>query len=370
MADALKDRFTAAVVHRIAGEIARVAPSFAPDRFVEVCLRGFDDLSLLERARAVQRGLVATLPADFDEAATILIASLPPPLERTEGFGIEVFGYLGHVYFAADQGLEHFEPAMRLQYELTQRFTAEFSLRAFIERHPEATLARLGAWARDPSVHVRRLVSEGTRPRLPWAPRLQRFVDDPTPMFGLLTALVDDPEPYVRRSVANHVNDVSKDHPDIALGWCRSWRRDDGSRDALIRHALRTLVKAGDPGAIALLGAAHGHAWAVGGSVDPAVVSPGDAVKVRVMVQNDGATAMRAIVDVAVRFARPAGRSATRVFKGGTFDLQPGATAVTTVSVSLREMSTRRHHPGVHPVEARVNGVATPLGAFELRRGA
>jgi hypothetical protein len=104
--------------------------------------------------------------------------------------------------------------------------------------------------------------------------------------------------------------------------------------------------------------------------VDPAVVSPGDAVEVRVMVQNDGATAMRAIVDVAVRFARPAGRSATRVFKGGTFDLQPGATAVTTVSVSLREMSTRRHHPGVHPVEARVNGVGAAPRAFELRSGA
>jgi 3-methyladenine DNA glycosylase AlkC len=148
---------------------------------------------------------------------------------------------------------------MRAQYELTKRFTAEFSIRAFLEADPVATLERLEEWATDPNVHVRRLVSEGTRPRLPWAPRLPRFVEDPQPVLRLLEMLKDDPELYVRRSVANNLNDIAKDHPDLVVEVCARWSlQASPERRWLIRHGLRTLVKQGHEGALAVLGYGRG----------------------------------------------------------------------------------------------------------------
>ena len=136
---------------------------------------------------------------------------------------MDVFIYLPHVFFVAKFGVGHFEASMRAQYELTQRFTAEYSIRGFLERYPERTLARLREWAGDANAHVRRLVSEGTRPRLPWAPRLRAFQDDPQPVLELLELLKDDPELYVRRSVANNLNDIGKDNPTALIDTCRHW---------------------------------------------------------------------------------------------------------------------------------------------------
>src|SRR5262249_59566100 len=165
-------------------------------------------------------------------------------------------GSLPHVLFVQKQGLDDFEPAMRAQYELTKRFSAESSIRAYLVRHPDATYARLRTWAGDESVRVRRLVREGTRPRLPWAPRLRAFQEDPRPVIALLELLKDDPERYVQRSVANNLNDIAKDHPDVAIETCRRWL-DGASEDRawIVRHALRTLVKKGDRRALNAIGA-------------------------------------------------------------------------------------------------------------------
>ena len=173
--------------------------------------RGLEALELMDRGRHVMRAMRTHLPQDPAEAIGILERSLGPPLDGTEGHGMAPFRYLPHVLFVATHGLRCFEASMRAQHALTQRFTAEFSVRPFLEAEPARTLARLTAWTRDPSPHVRRLVSEGTRPRLPWAGRLRAFQRDPTPTLALLERLKDDPHPYVRRSVANHLNDIGKD---------------------------------------------------------------------------------------------------------------------------------------------------------------
>src|SRR5262245_24710580 len=188
----------------------------------------------------------AHLPRAFPAAAEILVASLGPELDGTEGFGLSPFRYLPHVLFVQKYGLDHFEPAMRAQYELTKRFSAESSIRAYLVKYPDATYARLVEWARDESPHVRRLVSEGPRPRLPWAPRLPAFQKDPRPVIALLELLKDDPERYVQRSVANNINDIGKDHPDVAVALCRQWLNSaTPARRWIVGHALRSLVKRG-----------------------------------------------------------------------------------------------------------------------------
>ena len=247
MAEPLKNRFGPEVPKRIAATISAVHPQFDSRGFIAAVLDGFEALELMPRARHIAAALRRFLPKDYSRAANILIDSLGPKLERDAGNGMAPFFYLPHVFYVAAHGLDHFELSMRAQYELTQRFTAEFSIRPYLIHHPQRTLKTLATWSEDASVHVRRLVSEGTRPRLPWAMRLPAFQRDPQPVLALLERLKDDPELYVRRSVANNLNDIGKDNPDALLKTAARWLKNaPAPRAALVRHALRSSIKAGD----------------------------------------------------------------------------------------------------------------------------
>ena len=161
--------------------IRAVHADFPQDEFLRDALAGFGPLSLTGRGFHIAAALRKHLPADYPQAIDVLLASASQPHEHRASGGMAAFLYMPHLFFVAQHGLDHFEDSMRAQHALTQLFTAEYSIRAFLEKHPEATLARLREWTRDPSPHVRRLVSEGTRPRLPWAPRLRAFQKDPRP---------------------------------------------------------------------------------------------------------------------------------------------------------------------------------------------
>ena len=219
----LKDFFDEKLVREIASSISRAYPNFDAAGFVRSGLDGLDRLELLERGWHLAEALQRYLPQPFPKAADVLVASLGPEHPGSDQFGMAPFRYLPHVSFVQKYGLDDFEAAMRAQYELTKRFSAESSIRAYLVKYPEETYERLVEWARDENVHVRRLVSEGSRPRLPWAPRLSAFVQDPQPVIALLELLKDDPERYVQRSVANNLNDIGKDHSEIAVGVCRRW---------------------------------------------------------------------------------------------------------------------------------------------------
>lgn len=231
-----------------------VHPRFDGRAFGRTARAGLEPLSILDRGQHLARALRAHLPPRYEDALEILIRSLTPPLTRTDDLGLAVFFYLPHVCFVATYGLdpEHnggrdpFDASMRAQYEITRRFSAEFSMRPFLIRWPERTLARLLEWTRDPDPHVRRLCSEGARPRLPWAARIPAFLRDPGPVLPILEALKDDPDLYVRRSVANHLGDIAKDHPELAFSICERWLAGCSSeRRWLIRHALRHPAKQG-----------------------------------------------------------------------------------------------------------------------------
>lgn len=223
--------------------------------FIKDALAGLDGLSILRRGEHLAVALQRHLPPLYEEAIGVLVRSLTPPLSETDSLGLSGFFYLPHVSFVARYGLDTrhnggrdpFEISMRAQYELTRRFSAEFSMRPFLIQWPERTLARLTKWTGDPDVHVRRLCSEGSRPRLPWAIRIPAFIEDPTPTLPLLEALKDDADLYVRRSVANHVGDIAKDHPTLAFDLCENWLCGASKeRKWVIRHALRHPGKKGD----------------------------------------------------------------------------------------------------------------------------
>lgn len=360
----LKTFFDPAMVRSIAAEMA--GPGFDETRFLDLALPGLEALELTGRGWHLEAALAASLPGDFARAADHIVARLGPPVPATGTNGMAPFRYLPQVFFAAKRGMEDFEASMRLQYELTRRFSAEFSIRAWLEKDPARTLARLSAWVDDPDANVRRLVSEGTRPRLPWAPRLRAFQRDPAPVLALLERLKDDPELYVRRSVANNLNDISKDHPDRAAGVAGDWL-EGASKDRrwLVGHAMRGLVKAGHPGALALFGAG-GRAEVRVGNLTLAPDPPhlGDVLEFAFDLTSTGPAPQKLIADFTLGFVKANGTVKPKVFKLTRLVLGPGESLRLSARVSLADLSTRKHYPGEHTLAARINGQDLPLGRF------
>jgi 3-methyladenine DNA glycosylase AlkC len=364
VAQPLKDQYGPEVPLRVAAMLRAADPRFDADGFAAAALHGYHEQPLLGRARLVAAALVPYLPADPAAAVALIERSLPPLAQTERWRGVETFVLLPFGFAVAGIGLDCFEASMSALEQLTQRCTAEFSIRPFLEHRYAPTMARLAEWTAHPSDHVRRLVSEGTRPRLPWAPRLARFVQDPTPAVPLLAALLDDPSPYVRRSVANHLNDIAKDHPGLAVDLAARWA--SPAREPLLRHGLRSLLKAGDPGALAVLGHHRPAPLRAAVVVAPEPVLIGTSAQVTVSLHNPTGAAVQVLVDVVVGFVKADGRTSRKVFRGGVVDIPAGATATLRRRVSLRQHTTRTPYPGIHPVQVQVNGQALAQGSFTV----
>ena len=225
MAEPLKSFFSAALVRRLADAIHAVHATFRSRAFVADATSGLEQLELMDRGNLIASALARHLPPSYPDAVDVLLRSLGPEHATDElvGAGMAPFFYLPHVLFVAERGLDHFDLSMRAQYELTKRFSAEGSIRPYIAKDPERTFAVLRGWARDPNAHVRRLVSEGTRLRLPWAMRVAWLDRNPARVVELLELLKDDPTTLVRRSVANNLNDLGKVHPKLLVATSSRW---------------------------------------------------------------------------------------------------------------------------------------------------
>ena len=366
MAEPLVNQFGAAVPKQI-GAMLSGAGKFDAPAFVATALEGYHSLNLMQRAIKIADALQVHLPSDYAKAIKQLLASLEPSVKGA-GAGTAPFFYLPHTLFVARHGLDHFDLSMQAQYVLTQRFTAEFSIRPFIERHQRQTLVLLKEWARDDNPHIRRLVSEGTRPRLPWASRLRDFQKNPAPVLDLLELLKDDPELYVRRSVANNLNDIGKDHPDALVNTARRWMKDaDDNRTWIIKHALRSAVKRAEPKALAALGfGARAKAVVSNVSITPRRVRIGEKINLSFSLTNPTRRAQELLVDFRIHFIKASGAGRPKVFKLKQLSLAPGETVHLSKTVALHEMTTRKHYAGMHLVEVVLNGVAQPLGKFKL----
>lgn len=263
----LKELMDRKLVKLIGQSLAEVVPDFDVRRFQTRAVGNLDNLELKERALAIAHAMAEQMPAAFDELSPLLIRSLGPPLEQTDGNGLAPFFYFPHTHLIAAYGVSSFDSGMAANYEITKRFTAEFSIRPFLIQHRFKCLKVLRRWASDENAHVRRLVSEGTRPRLPWAMRLPEFQADPNLTLPLLEMLKDDSELYVRRSVANHLGDIAKDHLELALDICEKWLQElkpssdqtvADNRRWIVRHAVRHPAKKGSARAIKIRELASG----------------------------------------------------------------------------------------------------------------
>lgn len=383
MPEPLKNSFGPDIPVKIAAMIKAVHKKFDSKSFITDALDGYEELELMPRAKAIAQVLKIYLPQAYEKAIKVLIDSLPPVVEagdwgamneahavNEDNGSMAAFIYMPHVSFVAMYGLDDFDVSMQAQYEITQRFTAEFSIRGFIERYPTKTLKLLKQWARDPSVHVRRLVSEGTRPRLPWAQRLPHFQKDPKPVLQLLKMLKDDPELYVRRSVANNLNDIGKDNPEALIDITQSWMKSaTAERLWLVRHALRSLIKQGNQEALAVLGYTKASKISiVNESLKPKNVSIGGGLRVEFALRNDSSKKQKLLVDLCVHYVKANGKTSPKVFKLKELELSPGESAAFSKKISFKPMTTRKHYAGKHKIEVLLNGKQQDLAEFQVKK--
>jgi 3-methyladenine DNA glycosylase AlkC len=370
MAEALKTFFSPALVRRLAADLWRAHPRFPADLFVRDACAGLNRLELLDRGRQIARVLGTHLPQSYPDAVDVLLRSLGPEHGTDElmGAGMAPFFYLPHLLFVAERGLGHFDLSMRAQYELTKRFSAESSIRPYIAHDPERVLATLHVWTNDQNAHVRRLVSEGTRLRLPWAPRVAWLDANPERVLALLDALKDDASSMVRRSVANNLNDLGKVRPDLLIRTAAAWLTDASpERRSLVEHALRSAVKRGDSDALRLLGyGAKPSVTLEAVTFSPRRVPIGRRVAMTFVLRSTSQARQDLLVDVAVHFVKARGRTAAKVFKVTRLTLAPGELAKLKAAFSLAVHTTRVPRPGSHVVDVIVNGQVMRAGAFHV----
>lgn len=355
----LKDILGPEALETIADAGAAATSRFDRVVFLSAASDGLDALSIMERVRHIADALRPALPDDYP-AALDIIRAMAPHLRHG-------FQAMAVTEYIARQGLGDFDRSMAALADMTRFGTAEFAIRPFLAQDAPRALATMRQWTGSDDEHVRRLASEGARPRLPWATRVPALKADPTLASPILEALKADPSLYVRKSVANHLNDIARDRPDWLLARLAGWPQDDARTVWIVRHALRTLIKKGDPAALALIGVGHGAAvTARGFAVSPATVRLGDRITIAAELVSDAADAQRLVVDYRVHYARAGGKSAPKVFKLKTFELAAGQAVPLAINQTIRDFSTRRHHPGRHEVDLIVNGKTMATAAFEL----
>jgi len=365
----LKDELcNRALVTRLAGELAEAVPTFDKAAFVRAVMAKLPTLELKARLAHVAHSLEQQLDPDFSVAAKQIIAALPPPLCSTKtdnDFGDFIYAAYG-VYVARNGATaQHCQTALRTLRELTKRFSMEDAIRTYLNAFPDETYATLASWATDENYHVRRLVSEGTRPLLPWSSRLS---NDPRRALPLLDKLQADPTRYVTRSVANHLNDLSKAEPPLVLATLARWRKlttqTKKERAWLERHALRTLVKSGDPTALRFLGY----------RVKPAIMVFATAPTRRRLRVGETLTFSCAItasrleplvVNYVIDFVKANGQTAPKVFKVKNCVVSKRETLTLTKQHHFpKNASTFTYYPGAHKLTLQING--TPRASFSF----
>lgn len=376
MAEPFKNLIGPAVVCDVGHHLQRVWPAFERRAFEQQALHGLDTLEFKARAEHLSQALQNHLPERFEAAADILQASLksvPPPRfehdpDRELGtLGTDETGLGGWALWAfgdftatrAAGRLELLDRAMALLHAITQRFTAEFAIRPFIVAHPEPMWRILRQWQHDPSAHVRRLVSEGSRPRLPWGLRLHTLVKDPSPTLPLLLTLQDDPSEYVRRSVANHLNDIAKDHPEHLVSWLHTHLPEASpARHKLLRHASRHLIKAAHPGVMSAWGLGQALQGQASLRAARTSVRIGEKVTLHFEISAEASSPQSQAleIDYLVHHIKANGATSPKAFKGKRLTLNPGDTVRWDKSHSFVPVSTRRYVEGPHRIELQING--------------
>jgi len=357
MPEPLKNLYNKQLIVTVSQEILKEYPAFDDRSFSRsVFDKNWENKELKKRMRHIAECLHDYLPPDYKESIKIL---------KIVSAKFTGFEYMFFQDYVECFGLDDFATSVPALEHFTKYSSSEFAVRAFILKDEKRMMKQMRSWAKSDNHHVRRLASEGSRPRLPWAVALPAFKLDPQPILAILQTLKNDSSEYVRRSVANNLNDISKDNPELVLTLAKKWIGKNDNTDKVIKHACRTLLKQGNQRALALFGFTHAKHIKVRQFQVQADVAPGDKLPFSFILTSQHATLGKCRIEFAIDFVKANGSLRRKVFKISESDYSEKTISVNKY-FSFKKISTRKYYTGKHQLTVIVNGVEQISKSFKL----
>ena len=359
MTENLKDNYNKAYIQRVALEVSKQYRPFNKLKFIKLVLNSsWEELELKDRMKRIRFSLHECLPIEYNQAIEVILAS-------SHSFGS--FEGMFFPDFVETYGIEkkHWNTSLNALEELTKFSSSEFAIRPFIIESPERIMKRMLKWSESKNYHVRRLASEGCRPRLPWSIAIPIFKKDPGLVLPILENLKNDPELYVRRSVANNLNDISKDNPEIVLKIAKRWFGENEEVDWVVKHALRTLLKKGNQDALKLFGYGSVSSVRVSSiSLPKKPILIGNALEFSFSLECKKESKLR--LEYVIDYMKSNGKHSSKVFKISERTFNKGEHQISSKQ-SFKQMSTRKHYSGVHYISVIVNGIRKEKYEFKVK---
>lgn len=362
-----KNLINETAARKIAKEIKKFYPDFEEKKFLNQISQELEPLELKNRTQWIAEKLSKYLPNDPKKSFPILVKTLKS--EKNQN-GLEGFIVWPLTHFIDKYGQDHVELSLLSLKEMTKVFTAEFAVRNFLIHHQTQTLRIFKIWLKDENEHVRRLLSEGTRPLLPWGQKIPAFLNDPTLTRHLLEQLKEDSSPYVLKSVSNHLNDHSKKNEKWLIDLLKRWKKENPQSNTLnkiIKHALRTLIKKGHPEALKLIGISQWNWGKIETNIKSKQFQLGDFFEAEVVLKNPTHQKISVVIDHEFHFLKSNQTLSPKVFKGTTLELKPNETRSIELRMRLKKVTTRTYYPGKQSWCLMINGHRTSLKTFTLK---
>jgi 3-methyladenine DNA glycosylase AlkC len=366
MTDLLKNMYSPGFFEKLCPVLESHIPKFNSMEFIiRVYNNQWPDLELKGRIRHITHSLHPFFPADFKDASP-LIAKLSRAL-NVSSHSTGSFPYIFLPDYVEVYGTAHPELSLDCLGEVTKLVSAEFAVRPFLTRYPEMTFQKLFEWSSHPDANVRRLASEGCRPRLPWASSIPELKKNPARILEILENLKNDPSEFVRKSVANNLNDIGKDHPQLLMEVCRKWTTKDPYTRWILRHACRTLLKKGNREALVF----HGFNPEGKGKVNSLElrekkIRVGDKLAFDFEFNSLENKLAAYRLEYAIAYPTSTGKTSVRIFKIAEKKLKRGIPLKIHRQQSFRDMTTRKHHKGKHLLTILANGKKMAAAEFQV----
>jgi len=345
----LKDEYNKIFIAELGTKISKSNPAFDSKSFSQSIINAdWEERTLKDRMRVITHNIHSHLNLPYPKQIEIL-SQIVPNFSGLKGM---VFPDFIQVY-----GLDDLTISLKAIERFTQYSTAEFAIRPFIEKYPLQTMQQMEAWSLHKNHHLRRLASEGCRPKLPWASFLKAFITDPGPTLPILEHLKNDDSLYIRKSVANHLNDISKDNPKLVLEICKNWFGKTKHTNWIVKHALRTLLKKGDKNALAIFGLDNSKKLEIENlSLSEKTIQIGSFIHFEFDINNTAKEERGIRLEYKIAFVKANESTSDKVFQISTFSLKANSSQHIKRKQWFKELSTRKHYPGKHKITLIVNG--------------
>lgn len=361
----IKDIYSEAFYKRLAFSLEKVVPNFTTEKFMQAILPAtFVQMEWKERMQHTTQTLHLFMPVNYTQSAALLAPMITQL--KVDGFNEHRLEFMFLPDYIATYGLADFENSITALELVTQFISAEFAVRPFLLKYGTQMTDQMLKWSTHPNHHVRRFASEGSRPRLPWAMAIPALKENPTALLPILENLKNDPSEYVRRSVANSLNDITKDNPIVVVDIAKKWKGLSRETDAIIKHACRTLLKKGHPEILSFYGLDASNLAITDFVITTPVVKVGDAVAFSFTIENNDTVARYIRLEYTLYYLKNNGTLAGKVFKISEKTYQAGEKIRINRKQSFKLITTRKFYLGQHKLSILVNGTSTQLLDFEL----